>query len=153
MLRNLTLALFGTATLVHAGESDIVRVGLGASAVSRYTGSDEVAVVPAAQVVLQHGPWRLDTITYRKPFAGAALEAAGGDVEILVGAAFPGPDSDAGAGLRSTHLILEGLVPLTRGWEGVFQLEFAWLQADAADSPLTANRQQLDATRGLAYRF
>lgn len=101
MLRNLSLVLFGTASLIHAGESDMMRVGLGASAVSRYPGSDEVAVVPAALVVLQHGPWRLDTITYRKPFAGAALEAADGDVEILVGAAFLfGRSEDAGERLQ-----------------------------------------------------
>ncbi len=251
MLRNVTLILFGTASLVASGETDIVRVGLGASAVSRYPGSDEIALVPAALVLLQHGPWNLDTITYRTPFAGTAFKAAGGDLEILVGAAFrPGRDEDAGerlqgqpridptlaaasvawapgqslvqlrlqgiqdaldadqglalrgevflrappmrhlliqagcgltwvdrrhmqtwfsmrggtpanpgsdtevdAGLRSTHLIMEGLVPLSGGWEGVFQFETSCLKGDAADSPLTASRQQLDATIGLAYRF
>lgn len=252
MNRAISLFCLGVFSAVHGGETDVVRVGLGASAVSRYPGSDEVAVLPAALVLLQHGPWRLDTITYRTPFAGVSLEAAGGDVEFVAGAAAragrdedagdllqgqpeidptlaaaaslawapgrslaqvriqgvqdvlgaeqglalrgelflrappmrhllvqagagltcgdrrhmqtwfgarggtpaqPGQDSEVQAGLRSTLLVLEGLVPLAGGWEGVFQVETSWLQRDAAASPLTARRQQLDATIGLAYRF
>jgi len=78
----------GLANLVHGGEEDIARIGLGASVVSRYPSSDEIVVVPTPQ------------------------------------------------------LAREVLLPQARAWQG-----------DAANSPLTARRQQIDATSGLDYRF
>lgn len=39
----ISLILAGTVSLIHSVESDIMHAGLGASAISRYPGSDEVA--------------------------------------------------------------------------------------------------------------
>jgi MipA family protein len=63
------------------------------------------------------------------------------------------PAHSAGAGLRATQVGLVGDVDITRHWVGLWGISLERLQGDAADSPLTLDRNGWYANAGVAYRF
>jgi outer membrane protein len=63
------------------------------------------------------------------------------------------PAYGAGSGTRSFRLGLLGDVDLARHWVGLWGITYQQLQGDAADSPLTQERNNWYANAGVAYRF
>ena len=63
------------------------------------------------------------------------------------------PAFDAGAGTRSMQAGLLGDVDLAKHWIGLWGVTYQQLQGDAADSPLTQDRNNWYANAGVAYRF
>ena len=63
------------------------------------------------------------------------------------------PAFDAGAGMRSMQAGLLGDVDLAKHWLGLWGVTYQQLQGDAADSPLTQERNNWYANAGVAYRF
>ncbi len=59
----------------------------------------------------------------------------------------------AGAGTRSMQAGLLGDVDLARHWVGLWGITYQRLQGDAADSPLTQDRNNWYANAGVGYRF
>ena len=59
----------------------------------------------------------------------------------------------AGAGTRSVQLGLLGDVDVAKHWVGLWGITYQQLQGDAADSPLTQERNNWYANAGVAYRF
>ena len=60
---------------------------------------------------------------------------------------------DAGAGARFTQLGLVGDVNIARHWIGLWGVAWQRLQGDAANSPITQERNNWYANAGIAYRF
>ena len=63
------------------------------------------------------------------------------------------PAYGAGAGTRCVQLGLLGDVDVAKHWVGLWGITYLQLQGDAADSPLTRERNNWYANAGVAYRF
>lgn len=60
---------------------------------------------------------------------------------------------EAGAGARTAQLGLLGDVDIARHWVGLWGVSWQRLQGDAANSPITQERNNWYANAGIAYRF
>ncbi len=58
-----------------------------------------------------------------------------------------------GSGVRSAQLGLLGDFPISRRWVALWSTQLERMQGDAADSPLTRDRNNWGANAGIAYRF
>lgn len=63
------------------------------------------------------------------------------------------PAYDAGAGAHYFRLGLLGDVSIARHWVGLWTVAWQGLQGDAANSPITQERNNWTANAGIAYRF